>query len=140
MDEIVTLMEDSDGQAKIEQNKKLIDNCNTNIDKIQDENLELPDRLAEANKKLMNTTMEVCYDALHENEEMIEELDEWLTNLRIELKKKVVKKQDLEIKNAEIYTYMHDIFGADVIDLFDMKYDPSEKMIKSEEEYKKSKE
>ncbi len=26
-----------------------------------------------------------------------------------------------------LYAYMHDIFGADVIELFDMKYDPDEK-------------
>jgi len=139
MDEIVKLMEDNDGQAKVDNNKNLIDNCNINIDKIQDENLELPDKLAQANKNLMNATMEVCYDALHENEKEIDELDEWLTNLRIELKKKVVKKQDLEMKNAEIYTYMHDIFGAEVVDLFDMKYDPTERIIKTEEQFKKNK-
>lgn len=139
MDEIVKLMEDNDGQEKVDNNKNLIDNCNINIDKIQDENLELPDKLAQANKNLMNATMEVCYDALHENEKEIDELDEWLTNLRIELKKKVVKKQDLEMKNAEIYTYMHDIFGAEVVDLFDMKYDPTERIIKTEEQFKKNK-
>lgn len=137
MDEIVTLMEDSEGQDKVDNNKKLIDNCNSSLEKIQDENVDLADRLAQANKRLMEVTMEVCYDAIHDNEDMIDELDEWLTNIRIELKKKVVKKQDLEIKNAEIYTYMHNIFGADVVELFDMKYDPSEKMIKSEEEFKK---
>ena len=33
----------------------------------------------------------------------------------------------MEIQNAVMYSYMHDIFGADVVDLFDMKYNPLEK-------------
>ena len=42
------------------------------------------------------------------------------------VKKNVVRKQEMEIANQEIYSYMHDIFGAEVIDLFDMKYNPLE--------------
>ena len=29
----------------------------------------------------------------------------------------------MEVKNVELYTYMNDIFGSDVINLFDIKYD-----------------
>ena len=35
--------------------------------------------------------------------------------------------------NQELYTYMHNIFGADVIEIFDMKYNPSEKPIRKKE-------
>lgn len=28
----------------------------------------------------------------------------------------------MEQMNQELYSYMHDIFGANVIDIFDMKY------------------
>ena len=42
--------------------------------------------------------------------------------MRIELKKKVIRKQEKERKNQALYSYMHDIFGADVIEIFDMKY------------------
>ena len=42
----------------------------------------------------------------------------------------------MELKNQEIYTYMHDIFGASVIDLFDMKYNPGENMLHKKEEKK----
>ena len=30
----------------------------------------------------------------------------------------------MEYQNRQIYSYMHDLFGAEVIDLFDMQYDP----------------
>ena len=35
--------------------------------------------------------------------------------------------------NHKLYSYMHDIFGAEVIELFDMKYDPEEKYQKAKE-------
>ena len=33
--------------------------------------------------------------------------------------------------NQQLYSYMHDIFGADVIEIFDMKYNPDEKYRKN---------
>lgn len=129
MDEIVSLMEDSEGQDKVEKNKHLIDECNEKLDGYNDVLMELPKEIGEANKELMNLTMEVCYDELHNNEEGIDELDDWLKKIRIELKKNVVRKQEMEFANQEIYTYMHDIFGAEVVELFDMKYNPADNPI-----------
>ncbi len=55
-----------------------------------------------------------------------------MAKIRIELKKNVVRKQEYEISNQEIYSYMHDIFGAEVVDLFDMKYNPSDNPIRKD--------
>ena len=71
--------------------------------------------------------MLLCYDNLHANEEQISVIGKWIADIRIELKKNVVRKQEMEIANQEIYSFMHDIFGADVIDIFDMKYNPQDK-------------
>ena len=38
----------------------------------------------------------------------------------------MVRKMEKEQQNHELYSYMHAIFGADVIDIFDMKYNPEE--------------
>ena len=35
--------------------------------------------------------------------------------------------------NQELYTYMHDIFGPDVMELFDLKYQPKLKAVEKEE-------
>jgi len=129
MDQIVSLMEDSSSEKKVEENKRLIDECNEKLESYDEITMELPKEIAQANKELMNLTMEVCYDELHSNEKDIDELQKWLDNIRIELKKNVVRKQEMEIANQEIYSYMHDIFGAEVIGLFDMKYNPSDKPI-----------
>ena len=46
---------------------------------------------------------------------------------REELKTRLVKKQEQEQMNQELYAYMHDIFGADVIEIFDMKFGVDQK-------------
>lgn len=132
MDEIVTLMdnEGSNNDMKAEENKRLIEECNEKIDAYNDELMDIPHQIDEINRSLMNETVDLCYEALHINEDDIESLANWVNDIRVELKKNVVRKQELEIQNAIMYSYMHDVFGADVIELFDMKYNPLEKMIK----------
>ena len=39
------------------------------------------------------------------------------------MKKNIIKKQNREINNREIYNYLHDILGPEVLDLFDLQYD-----------------
>ena len=48
------------------------------------------------------------------------------TKIRIELKKRLIRKQEMEQKNHAMYSYMNDLFGADVMDMFDLEYDPGE--------------
>jgi hypothetical protein len=55
---------------------------------------------------------------LKDNNADIERYQDLIKNMRIELKKDIIKKQDKEIMNREMYSYMHDIFGADVIRSF----------------------
>lgn len=133
MDEIVGSMDESDA-AKQDENKKMLEQCNEFIDQYQDEVLDIAPKLNEVNYKLMVATMEQCYDIIQENTEAINEIAEWIANIRIELKKNVVRKQDKELKNQEIYNYMHDIFGAEVIDIFDMQYNPGDKILKKKSE------
>ena len=73
----------------------------------------------------MIATMKVCYSTLHENTDYIKGLDEWISQVRVELKKNVIRLQEAEMENYNLYSYMHQIFGPEVIDIFDMKYDPN---------------
>ena len=83
----------------------------------------MPVQIQDVNFELMMLTMERCYDTLQSNSAEIEEIGEWVRQVRIELKKKLIRKQEMEQENQNLYTYMHNIFGAEVIDLFDMKYE-----------------
>ncbi|MBQ7564501.1 MAG: hypothetical protein IJT16_10990 [Lachnospiraceae bacterium] len=132
MNDIVTHMNDgeqnasqkSEAEKKITENKRLIDEANEKIDAYEDEILELPRKIEEVNRELMIHTMELCYDKLSANTDEIEEIADWIHNIRIELKKNLIKKQEKEYYNAELYSFMHDIFGPDVVELFDMRYEP----------------
>ena len=64
---------------------------------------------------------------MHENTEEINRIDAWLREIRMQLKKAIIHKQEGEIENFNLYSYMHQIFGPEVIEIFDMKYDPDKK-------------
>ena len=125
-EEIRSSSMEGESEDKIEENKKLIDECNEKLEAYQDEGLDLPAQINEVNKKLMLATMEVCYDDIKTGTEEINEISQWIDEIRVELKKKVIRKQEKQQRIQDLYSYMHDIFGADVIELFDMQYNPDE--------------
>lgn len=144
MDEIVVLA-DAMGKApsgklekKMAQLRQRVNECNEKMDAYEEEMVDLPRQISQLNQKLMLATMEVCYRKLQKNTEELEEIEEWIGSIRRELKKKVVRKQEKEAINHQLYSYMHDIFGADVIEIFDMKYNPEEKYRQSTEHLKSS--
>lgn len=132
MNEIVTLVdetgqeEDSENARKIEQNKSLVEECNERLDARQDELLELPRQIDEVNFQLMLATMDCCYDTMQENARGIQEIGQWVSEIRVELKKRLIRKQEMEQRNSAIYSYMHDVFGTEVIEIFDMQYNSEE--------------
>ncbi|MBR4965723.1 MAG: hypothetical protein IKY53_04440 [Lachnospiraceae bacterium] len=130
MDEIVSMMDAQDSPATIkksEENKRLIEECNAKLEEYSDEMLDLPREIDSVNKELMLATMEVCYRDIKTNVSQLDEITQWINNMRIELKKNVVRKEEMQRRNNDLYVYMHDIFGADVIELFDMKFKKEEK-------------
>jgi len=124
LNEMVGNMDAEDARELQEQGKAQVEEYNAQMEAYQDELLDLPKLINEKNYLLMLETMALCYEALHTNSEKIMQISEWIDNIRIELKKNIVKKQESELKNQEMYAYMHDIFGPDVIDIFDMQYNP----------------
>lgn len=128
MDEIVELMDDlgtnpnKNTEKKLNDNKRLIEECNKKLEEYDDDILDVPARINEVNYKLMLKTMESCYEQIKDNNDEIEEISAWVDEIRVELKKKLVIKQQKLNRNQNFYTYMHNIFGAEVINLFDMKY------------------
>ncbi|MCM1122931.1 MAG: hypothetical protein NC416_10130 [Eubacterium sp.] len=143
MDEIVVLadaIEKSPSkklEKEMEEHRRIVNECNEKMDACEEEMVELPRQISQVNNKLMVATMEVCYRRLQKNTAELEEIDKWISSIRRELKKKVVRKQEKEAMNSQLYAYMHDIFGADVIEIFDMKYNPEDKYFKKKDSDKK---
>lgn len=141
MSDIVSNMDDGAAERdakisdkKLDDNKRLIAEANDKMDSYEDEMLELPRQIDTINKELMLKTMELCYDKLSENTDDIEQIADWIKNIRIELKKKVIKKQEMEAANADFYSFMHNIFGQDAMNLFDMKYEPTIRVSETKKE------
>ncbi len=124
MDGIVSNMGDTESKEqikKMEESQRLILEINEKMENYEGELLELSPKLKAANTALMLETMDYCYKQMHENADDIQEIAEWIKNIRIELKKNVLRKQDKELRNKMMYTYMHNIFGPEVIDIFDLE-------------------
>ena len=111
-------------EKEIQERTRLISDCNDRIESYDDELRDLSKQIYDVDYKLMLETMRVCYDRLHQNTDYITELDKWVSEFRVQLKKNVVLLQEAEMENYNLYSYMHQIFGPEVIEIFDMKYDP----------------
>jgi len=130
MEEIVSSMDenqsDTAAQKKRLASKQMIDECNDKMDEIQDKILDLPRDMDETNIKLMIATMELCQQRINDNRETIEEIRVWVDKTRVELKKRLLKKQEAELMNKLMYSYMHDIFGSEIIEILDLHIDVEE--------------
>ena len=126
--EVVENMEDdsSNNKKKMTQNQRLIKEAKDKISQLEDESLELPRKLARANEQLMLETVKVCFEKINSNKEDLEVLNKWIDSTRVKLKKNLLIKKDKEAVNEKMYTYMHDIFGAEIMGTLDRINEGSE--------------
>ncbi len=132
MDDIVQNMEGSEGDSSDKEkvrdkDKRMIDELNERIDQAEAELLELPPKMKAVNEKLMILSMEYFYAKIKINAQESKEIDEWIKQVRIDLKKNIIKKQNRDINNREMYAYLHDICGPEVLDMFDVELNDSDK-------------
>ena len=95
--------------------------CEDAVVKVADEYRQM--FLQSGDEELMLRSMDYFYEKLRVNRAESLEIEEWINQVRVDLKKNIIRKQNRDINNREIYEYLHDIFGASVIDIFDIKYD-----------------
>lgn len=125
MDEIVmsmdtdTLSTKDKNEKTLEQNRRLIQEINEKLNNYENELGELPYKIKNVNEELMIQSVTISYEELQKNNKEIIELNQWIQKTREELKNKILKKQDLENKNEIIYSNMHNLLGAEVMEMFD---------------------
>ena len=119
MDEIG---EEGQETPKLREDRRLITEINDRMDGGRSEMESLEAELRADNERLMAETMEYCYGIMSRNEAERDEIADWIRQTRMELKRKVIRKERIEDKNKEIYTYLHDIFGARITEAFDVRY------------------
>lgn len=75
-------------EKKLEESKRLLNECNEKTESHEDELIDLPRNIYKKNQELMLATMETCYEVMQENAKEIEEISAWISEVRKELKKK----------------------------------------------------
>lgn len=107
---------------KIGKNKQYVNEINAKLEASMEELAEIPYQIKEMNELLVAESINEFYSCLESNKAELKEVAEWINSVREELKHKILLKQDLETKNSQIYTYMHDILGAELMEQFDNEY------------------
>ncbi len=107
---------------KLSKNKQYINEINEKIEQGMDELADIPYQIKEVNEQLMAASINIFYESLQKSKEELDEVAAWINGIREELKHKILIKQDLEEKTSRIYTYMHDILGADMMERFDKEH------------------
>ncbi len=128
MQNIMENMEGTDGESermrekRMSKSQKLIKEANDKIARLEYEVEELPDKLAEANMELLVESVMLCYNRINKNKEEIDEMADWIEGIRTELKRKLIRKQEMEEENTLIYSNLHDMLGPELIGYFDSEY------------------
>jgi hypothetical protein len=121
MQEIITHMEVNDTELgklkakKLDRNQKLIKELVDKMNNTEDELIKLPYQIKAVNEQLIIESSKVCYFRLNQNNQRVAEISQWVSKIRDELKNKILEKQDMEMKNTAIYSYMHDMLGSELL-------------------------
>jgi len=115
MQNIVDNMQQTDGEdekqreRRLEKSQQLIKEANRKLNFLEKKQGDIPEQLENANERLLTSTIEECYEKMDGNKEELEEITDWITEIRAELKRKLIMKQELEEQNALIYSTLHDM-------------------------------
>ncbi len=121
MQEIIIHMDVNDTEVgklkakKLDKNQKMIKELSDKMNRTEDELIELPYQIKAVNERLIIESAKVCYARLNNNNKKAAEIAQWISKTRDELKEKILEKQDMEIKNTAIYSYMHDMLGPELL-------------------------
>ncbi|QHQ62538.1 hypothetical protein Ana3638_18565 [Anaerocolumna sedimenticola] len=121
MQEIITHMDVNDskiGKIKaktLDRNQRYIKELSEKMNRTEDELIELPYQIKAINEQLIVESAKVCYERLNSNNKKVAEIALWVSKIRNELKEKILEKQDMEMKNTAIYSYMHDMLGPELL-------------------------
>ena len=123
IEEVMANMDTLDSDPKKQKvnikNQKLIVEANEKIESLEDEEMEIPRTIREANIDLMIECVAVSFERIRKNQTDIDLLNRYINETRVELKKKLLIKQSKETYNTETYAYLHDIFGQEMMYVFD---------------------
>lgn len=123
MDRIIQCMnvaQISENEAKKQQkSQEYIKEINAELTQLESEYEQMPDRIKECNEQLLKESLRICYRRMQENKEQMDEQRQLIQETRDLLQEQLDRKKELQRESDQIFTFMHRIFGRDVVEMFE---------------------
>lgn len=124
MEDMVQEMENS-GQNNIQKTSKYINQINLNLEKAEEKLMEIPKEISEVNKQLVQETMNIFYNDMNKKHTEAIKYGEKVIELREQIKEQIIARDEAKSTFANLYGFLHDVVGADIIDQYDKYYNIS---------------
>lgn len=116
--------EENDEEAKkeMEHCEREINRINQRCKEIEEELENIPDLIKETNLKLLEYTVNMVYFKIRASRKRVEELEVLIEKTREQLKRYIEEKESLSQDDTDIYSYFHDLLGAEELERLDREY------------------
>lgn len=116
--------EKNNDQAKrsISDSKLRIEQLNKRAGEIDDELLEMKNKIRESNFKLLEETVRYVYSVITRSRKKEAKIEEKLAVLKKKLKKIQEQRQNLLTDWTEVYAFFHDLLGSDELTRLDVQF------------------
>lgn len=107
---------------EMQQCEKEIRRINERLPKIEEELDNIPDLIRNTNLELLEHMVNMVYFKIRTNRKRKEELDKLIEETRTKLKEYIDEKESLAEGDSDVYTYFHDLLGAEELERLDREY------------------
>lgn len=99
--------------------KNMVEQINAKVVENEDSLALLPTQIKRVNEELLLETLHCVYEQVDINRERIAVLDGYIENLRADLSRKLLEKQNREEYNHEIFSSLKNLVGMRPIDMYE---------------------
>jgi len=113
---------DEDAKKEMQLSEGEIKRINDRARQIEGKLDEMPDRIKLANVELLEHTVNIVYLKIRSAGRRVEELEKLIEETRTKLKGYIDEKESLSQDDTDIYSYFHDLLGAEELERLDKKF------------------
>lgn len=122
MDGMGEAQNDKKARKKLEKAKTQIDIVNKHLKQLELAMTDLPKEIHDTNQALLDESMAIYYKKIKTSKSDLDALAKEISDLRDQIKDKMLLKNDLDAKYQELYHYIHGLVGSEQIEIYDQKY------------------
>ena len=111
-----------DAKREMHECEREIKRINERLVEIEDELDNIPRLIKEVNLKLLENTVNVVYFKIRANQKRVAELEKLIEIEREKLKSYIDEKEALSQDDTDIYSYFHDLLGAEELEKLDREF------------------